>query len=138
MDTINPILEKIRPLITTLNAQERLALIHAIAEIDDTDTVSDKLAASERHRQIASEQTAWFAQSLQQRRQYRGKFVAIKGGQVIDSDNNQRTLYLRVRDKFGRKPVAILNADWEAPPEYTIHTPSLASNDSDQPVSTGR
>ncbi len=114
METIDPILEKIRPLIADLNAQERLALIQAIAEIDDS--APAERSTSDRQRQIASEQAAWFALPQPQRQQYQGQYVAVKDSQVIDSDRNQRTLYLRIRDKFGREPVAILNAAWETAP----------------------
>jgi hypothetical protein len=118
METITPILEQIRALIEPLNAQERLALIQAIAAIEaapETATVSA----------LQAEEAAWYAQPPSERQKYRGEFVALKDQQVIDHDADQRALYLRVKAKYGRSPIPILYADWAAPPTYTVYNPRL-------------
>ncbi len=127
MDTIIPILEKIRPLIAPLNAQERLTLIQAIAAIKPAYEPA-VISSTNRQQQLAAEQATWYERPLTERQQYQGEFVALKDGQVIDHDPDQRTLYLQVKAQFGRVPVAILNADWLEPPTYTIHTPRLSNN----------
>ena len=124
MTTITPIIEKIRPLIEPLTAEERLSLIEAIAKIGPALT-SDEKSSSAYRQQIMAEQASWFARSRAERQQYQGEYVALKDQQVIDHDFNQRALYLRVKTKHGRDPVAILFADWETPPTYSIHSPRL-------------
>ncbi len=123
METITPILEQIRPLVAPLNAHERRVLVQAIATLQPARTpVRPPLS---RHQQLAQEQELWFARPLSERQLYRGQFVAVKNGQVIDQDQDQRTLYLRVKAKFGRSPIPILSADWPAPPTYAMHSPHL-------------
>jgi len=40
-------------------------------------------------------------------RQYRGQYVAIHHGQLVDSDADLRTLHLRIRKQFGLLPVLL-------------------------------
>ncbi len=117
MNTITPILEKIRPLVAPLNAKERLTLIQAIAAMPAPATSP----STAHQQQLAIEQAAWYARPSTERQKYQGEFVALKEGQVIDHDPDQRTLYLRVKAQFGRGPIPILHADWTAPPTYTIY-----------------
>jgi 3-dehydroquinate synthase class II len=118
------ILDKIRDLVSTLNAEERLALIQAIADMEPVagETVP---SPAQRHSQLVAEQAAWFALSPNERARYRAEFVAVHDGQVVDHDADRRTLYLRVRERFGHKPVLIVYADWTEPPVYTVHSPRL-------------
>lgn len=132
MDTIAPILEKMRPLIAPLNAEERLALIQAIAEMTTESEKTIDPGDTNRHQQIAVEQAAWFKRPLTERQQFRGEFVALRDGAVIDHDHDQRTLYLRIKSNFGRAPIAILNANLESTPQFTIHSPSLVTKSSKQ------
>ena len=71
------------------------------------------------------EQTAWFAQSADLRRQFRGEFVAVHKQKVVDHDPDKRSLYIRVRQRFGPIPVLILSADLEEPPTFRIYSPRL-------------
>ncbi len=118
------ILDKVRSLATPLNATERLALIQTIANMDPA-VESTVPPSTQRRSQLAVEQAAWYARPPDERARYRGKFVAVHDGQVIDHDPDQRTLYLRVRARFGHTPVLIVRADWDEPPVYTIHSPRL-------------
>ena len=124
MATITPIIEKIRPLIEPLTAEEKLSLIEAIAKIEPALAPDEKRASTYRQ-QILTEQTSWYARSRAERQQYQGEYVALKEQQVIDHDSDQRALYLRIKTEHGRDPVAILFADWETPPTYTIYSPRL-------------
>jgi hypothetical protein len=45
--------------------------------------------------------------------------------EVVDHDPDQRALYLRVLARYGPQPVLIVRADWDAMPEFTIHSPRL-------------
>jgi len=119
---ITTVLDRIRPLVIPLSAAERLALVQAIASIEPKPAPSPQT----QHRdQLAAEQAAWYARPPDERAHYRGEFVAVRGGQVVDHDTDQRALYLRVRARFGHTPAPILHADWEQPPTYTIHSPRL-------------
>jgi len=121
------ILDKIRHLATPLNVTERLALIQTIAGMEPA-VESNVLPSTQRHSQLASEQAAWHARPPDERARYRGKFVAVHDGQVVDHDPDQRALYLRVRARFGHTPVLIVRADWDEPPVYTIHSPRAQSD----------
>jgi len=68
-----------------------------------------------------TEQDAWFARPAAERERYLGDYVAIRGGEVVDRDPDQRTLYLRVRARFGHQPVLIVKADWKAMPEFIVY-----------------
>jgi 3-dehydroquinate synthase class II len=104
------ILDKIRDLVSTLNAEVA------------GETVP---SPTQRHSQLAAEQAAWYARPPSERARYRAEFVAVYDGQVVDHDADRRTLYLRVRERFGHKPVLIVDADWTEPPIYTVHSPRL-------------
>lgn len=125
MDSKEKVIEQIRTLVADFSPEERLSILQAIAPVEPdvgTDTeVLDQIEIAERNR-LWAEQEAWFARPPQERLQYRGKYIAILGGQVIDSDLDQRALYLRVRSRFGRAAVLIINGDWNEIPEITIHT----------------
>ena len=78
-----------------------------------------------RERQIAAESKAWYALSAEVRQHYAGVFVAVRHGQVIDTDPDQRALQLRVRQTLGRAPVMITAGGNHPMPTYTIHSPRL-------------
>ena len=123
MESIAEIKDKIRALITPLNAKERLVLIQTIAAMESADEADDVTSSEERRQQLAAEQAAWYARPLEERQSYPGEFIAVHNQQVVDHDPDQRSLYLRVRERFGRSPVLIVHADWGEPPAYTIHSP---------------
>lgn len=131
MKTIIPILEKIRPLIITLTAEERLALIQAIATLESSPTPRPTL--ENRRQIIKQEQERWYARSASERQAYQGQFVALQQGKVIDSDPDQRILYLRIKKQYGRAPIPILYADWTEPPTYTVHSPHRAGKTEESP-----
>ena len=78
-----------------------------------------------RERQIAAESKAWYALPADARRKYDGVYVAFYRGQVIDTDPDQRALYLRVRRKYGRAPVMITEGGDHPMPIYTVRSPHL-------------
>ena len=120
MNSINPnitgILDKIRPLVSSLSPEDRLALIHAIASEDLPAANQDKLL---------QEQLTWFARPKSDRQRFAGQFVAVQGNQIIDHDTNQQALYLRIRTAFPGQPVLIVHADWDETPTFTIHSPHV-------------
>jgi hypothetical protein len=78
-----------------------------------------------RERQIAAESRAWYALPAEVRQRYAGMFVAVRQGQVIDTDPDQRALHLRVRQKLGHTPVMITAGGDHPMLTYTIHSPRL-------------
>jgi hypothetical protein len=100
------------------DSPERLALIQTIADMPAVE--SDVAPSTQRRSQLVAEQAAWYARPPGERARYRGKFVAVRDGQVVDDDPDQRTLYLRVRARFGHTPVLIIRADWDEAPVYTM------------------
>lgn len=72
--------------------------------------------------QMLIEQERWFAKPESQRADYRGHYIAIRHGEVIDQDVDQRALVRRVRVQYGDAPIPILSGDEDATPEYVIHS----------------
>mgnify|MGYP001161955759 CR=1 FL=1 len=71
-----------------------------------------------REERIRAEAKAWYALPVEMREQYRGVFVAVYNGEIIDSDQNQRTLYLRAKARFGREPVLLVEGGAQPMPVY--------------------
>lgn len=71
---------------------------------------------------LEDQQTYWYSLPIERRQKYQGQYVAVHNEQVVDSDTDQRSLYLRVHKRFGEDPVMIVHADWAQPPVYQIHS----------------
>ncbi len=78
-----------------------------------------------RERQITAESKAWYALPVEVRQRYAGVYVAVRRGQVIDTDSDQRALYLRVRQEFRHTPVMIAAGGDHPMPAYSIRSPRL-------------
>jgi hypothetical protein len=91
----------------------------------DSEVFPSDSSTVERRSQLDTEQSAWFARQPSERQRYHGEFVAVHERQVVDHDPDQRTLYLRIRQRFGHRPVLIVHADWAEPPVYSIHSPHM-------------
>jgi len=105
---------------------ERKPLAATYAEFAEEDRQLAQAGLSRYARVLAQEQAVWYAQEPRVRQRYAGEYVAVQeGGRVVDHDPDQRTLYLRVRARFGHSPVLIVHADWSEPPVYTIYSPHL-------------
>ena len=77
-------------------------------------------------RRIVAETEAWYALPAEERRSYAGRFVAVFGGQVVDSDSDRLALYFRVRESAGRQPILITEGGDQPIPVYRIRSPRLA------------
>jgi len=111
-------LEMIRTLASRLSPDERLDLIRAI--IDSAAHEPDAWSA-----QLREEAAYWYARPAEERKPYRGQYVAVHKKTVIDHDVDRRALYLRVRSRYPDTPVLLAEADAQAPPEFTILSPRL-------------
>ena len=120
------ILEQIRPLVRQLSAEERLALIRSITQIDpigDPRPVSKEQTDEDTQQQMLIEQEAWFAQPESERIRYRGRYIAIRQGQVIDQDAERRALLQRVRTRLGNTPIPIISGNDNMVLELIVHSP---------------
>lgn len=120
------ILEQIRPLVRQLSAEERLVLIRSITQIDpigDPRPISREQADEDIQQQMLIEQEAWFAQPESERIRYRGRYIAIRQGQVIDQDVERRTLLRRVRARFVNAAIPVISGDDDTPLELVVHSP---------------
>jgi hypothetical protein len=118
------VMEQVQSLAAQLNTADRLALIRAIASLETPEDETESEAAVT-GKGTSAEQEAWFARPAAERKRYAGEYVAVHEGQVVDHDADQRALFLRMRSRYGRRPVLIVRADWDTAPVYTIHSPRL-------------
>ena len=72
-----------------------------ITFITNRSSASDKLSA------FKSEQQAFYSMKTQLEKEYWGKYVAIYGGRVVDSDINESNLIHRFFETYGDVPVYI-------------------------------
>jgi len=74
---------------------------------------------------LSNEVDAFRAMHAELVAQYRGRYVALHEGQVVDSDADRRTLYLRIRSRFGSTPVLIRQVTEMPEREFVVHSPHL-------------
>jgi len=74
-------------------------------------------------RKIEEEQEWWLSRPLNERAQYKSKFIAIHNRAVVDSDPDETALYRRVRLQYGKAAVLIMPA--QGPREIRILSPRL-------------
>jgi hypothetical protein len=118
------VLEQIRTLAAELSPEERLSAIRTIVEAAPvaSDPVVEEDGLVQR---LWVEQEAWFAQPLSVREKYRGQFIAVQHGSVIDHDPDKRALHLRVRREYPGEPIPILDGNWDQVPDLVIRSPRL-------------
>jgi hypothetical protein len=74
---------------------------------------------------LSNEVDAFRAMHAELLAQYCGRYVALHEGQVVDSDADRRSLYLRVRSRFGGTPVLIRQVAKTLEREFVVHSPHL-------------
>ena len=94
------------------------------------DEVLDKAVAEYIDRwasqKLRSEQDAFAQLYPQLVEQHFGQYVAIHNGCLIDSDSNDRTLHLRLRQKYGQMPILLRKVtDDVNPPTFLWRRPRL-------------
>ena len=115
-------LETIRTLAARLSADERLELVRVISEAAPADRATEQDAWSAA---LRAEAAYWYRRPAEERQPYVGQYVAVHRQTVVDHDPDRRALYLRVRARFPDVPVLLVEADAEAPREFTILSPRL-------------
>ena len=76
-----------------------------------------------RQKRIVAETEAWYRLPAEERKSYAGRYVAVYDGQVVDSDTDRMTLYLRIRERLGREPVLITEGGDQPIPVYRVRSP---------------
>lgn len=73
-----------------------------------------------RQKRIQAETEAWYHLPISQRQSYAGKYVAVTGGEIIDSDPDRLALYYRIKERYGREPILIIAGDEQEMPTYQV------------------
>jgi hypothetical protein len=124
MPNRDAIIEQVRALVADLPLEDRLSIIRSIATIEPAPEELD-IEETEELDAMLAEQEAWFAQPIEERKKYRGQFIAVHHGAVIDQDPDQSALLRRVRKHYQDEPIPIINGDWDETPELVIHSTHL-------------
>jgi hypothetical protein len=103
------------------------AALDAIDQVVSAQESDEGIHATDPEDKIRSEAASWRTMPQAERHRYRGQFVAVHEGNVVDHDPDRRQLYLRVRQKWGTTPILITLADDPAPREYRIHSPRIST-----------
>jgi len=80
---------------------------------------------SPKQRAMASEQAAYQALHPKLLAESKSKFVAIYGGRMVDQDQDQTTLLLRIREHYMGAVVLVTQVLPEAEENYTFRSPRL-------------
>lgn len=76
--------------------------------------------------QISAEQRAYEHQHLELLERYRGRYIAMRQGQVIDDDADKIALSRRVRKEYGNESILIKLVQSDPMETYRIRSPKLA------------
>jgi hypothetical protein len=68
----------------------------------------DEYLREQRHHYLMAEMDLFRVNHADLRRQYEGRYIALRDGQVLDHDPDGNQLYTRVREKLGDVPVLIV------------------------------
>ena len=77
---------------------------------------------------MAKEKAAYQALHAKLLAEHKGKFVAIQQGRLVDQDEDQTTLLLRIRHAYPEQVVLITQVLPEAEEVYTLRSPRLESS----------
>ena len=97
--------------------------------IDDVvDVALQQYMFRQRQEKIARERRWYESHHHELVQQYRGQYVAIHSGYVIDTDHDGRTLSRRIRQQHGRVVIAIIQVtDSLEPPVLHMRSPKVAA-----------
>lgn len=125
MTTAEMIVEKVKELVAPLGAEDRLQVIQSLTLWTRPDTTNEKTNSEQRRQRQQAELDAWYALPADLRQRYSGNYVALWEGEVVDYSPDQSEVYLRIRERFGARPVVIIHADWESLPIFTFHSTTM-------------
>jgi len=109
--------------------EEKLAdAVHQVATQegkDAADVLADAVRqylAAYREKRIRAEAQIWYSMPAEVRNQYKGVVVAVYNGEIVDSDPDRGALYRRMRDRFDRQPVLLVDGGDQPMPVYTVYS----------------
>lgn len=76
---------------------------------------------------IDQEQRAFESQHNELLKQYRGRYIAMIGGQVVDDDLDRLTLRRRIRQQYDDSPVLITSVEEEPTQTVRVRSPRLVA-----------
>lgn len=103
-----------------INEVEQAALHEGRSPEDLLQEAVRKYLASYRQKRILAESKVWYQLPADVRNQFVGLFVALYNGEIVDSDKERISLYERIREKYGRQPVLLVEGGDHPMPEYRI------------------
>lgn len=86
------------------------------------------LGWDEQQRKIAQEQKFYEAQHQELLKVYRGQYIAMNDGRVVDHDTNGAVLRRRVRTRYGKKTIFVTPVLEEALQTIQLRSPHLVEN----------
>jgi hypothetical protein len=78
-----------------------------------------------RHVELTAEMERYRAQHATLLEKYRGEYLGLRNGQVLDHDQDGGKLYLRLRAKYGGIPILIVEVTDTPEQEFTVRNPKL-------------
>lgn len=109
----------------TLDGLDQMAELLGTNLSDLADIAIRQYLRREAEKKIAQEETAFQTQHSRLLAQYNGRFVAMHHAQVIDHDQDEPALYLRVRQKYPSIGILIKQVTPESDVVWHIHSPRL-------------
>lgn len=79
----------------------------------------DRFLREQRHASLLEEMQRYRDLHPQLLAQYRGQYVALVNGQVVDSDADGRALHTRIARRYGDQPVLIVEVKEQPEQEFT-------------------
>ncbi len=95
-------------------ADERGETVNTIVEYLIADFLREQ-----RHRYLLDEMERFRSRHEELRPQYEGQFIAMRDGEVLDSDTDGGKLYARLRERYGDLPVLIVEVTEEPEQLFT-------------------
>jgi len=78
-----------------------------------------------RHAELEEEMERYRAQHPALLETYRGEYIGLRNGQVLDHDRDGGALYLRLKKEYGEFPILIVEVTDTPEQEFTIRNPKL-------------
>ncbi len=101
-------------------AQERGQSVEAVVE-----SLIAEYLREQRHTRLLAEMEQFRTQHPHLLAAYRGQFVGMRDGQVLDHDADGGALYTRLRRQYGDTPILIVEVADSPEQEFTVRNPRL-------------
>ncbi len=101
-------------------ASEKGRSVEAIVE----EVVADYLR-HQRHALLLAEMERFRARHVELLAKYRGQYIGLREGRVLDDDSDGGALYARLRRQHGDLPILIVQVAETPEQEFTIRNPRL-------------